>query len=215
VRRIFFRKRRALPSPDAGFVSRALAYVIDGVFVNLGFTALVALITLLDNAFGGASGGASNWAIAVGSTAWVAIGSTYLLVFWALAGQTPGMRFVGIRLNERRLSLRRGLKRLLGLYLSVVTLGIGFLGVIFRENRRGWEDRFSGTEVVYDERRPEPAPWSQPAGAAVSAVGVASGEPALQPEGAAAGENQQGDVDRQHDQSTERFAAAAGPDRDA
>jgi uncharacterized RDD family membrane protein YckC len=215
VRRIFFRKRRALPSPDAGFVSRALAYVIDGVFVNLGFTALVALLTLLDNAFGGASGGASNWAIAVGSTAWVAIGSTYLLVFWALAGQTPGMRFVGIRLNERRLSLRRGLKRLLGLYLSVVTLGIGFLGVIFRENRRGWEDRFSGTEVLYDERRPEPAPWSRPVPLAASAVGVASGEPALQPEGAAAGQDQQGDVDRQHDQSAERFAAAAGPDRDA
>ncbi|HWC07787.1 MAG TPA: hypothetical protein VG458_01925, partial [Solirubrobacterales bacterium] len=71
VRRIFFRQRRELPSPDAGFVSRALAYVVDGVFVNLGFTALVALVTLVDNAFGGASGGASNWAIAVGSTAWV------------------------------------------------------------------------------------------------------------------------------------------------
>jgi len=215
VRRIFFRKRRELPSPDAGFVSRALAYVIDGVFVNLGFTALVALLTLLDNAFGGGNGGASNWAIAVGSTAWVAIGSSYLLVFWALAGQTPGMRFLGIRLTERRLSLRRGLKRLLGLYLSVVTLGIGFLGVVFRENRRGWEDRFSGTEVVYDERRPDPAPWSQPAPPPASVVVAAGSEPALHPEGAAAGEDQQGDVDREHDQGTERFAGTAGTDRDA
>ncbi len=214
VRRIFFRKRRVQASPDAGFVSRAIAYVIDGVFVNLGFTALVALVTLVDNAFGGGNGGASNWAIAVGSTAWVAIGSAYLLLFWALAGQTPGMRFVGIRLTERRVSLRRGLKRLLGLYLSVVTFGFGFLGVVFRENRRGWEDRFSGTEVIYDERRPDPAPWSQPV-AAASAVRVAGGEPALQPEGAAAGENQQGDVDGEHDERAKRFAAAAGADRDA
>jgi len=44
----------------------------------------------------------------------------------------------------------------------VITLGIGFLGIVFREERRGWEDRFSGTDVVYDERRPEPAPWSAP-----------------------------------------------------
>jgi uncharacterized RDD family membrane protein YckC len=160
VRRIFFRKPRPVPTTRAGFVSRAIAYVIDGVFVNLGFTALFALIALVDNAIGGGSGG-SSYAIAIGSTVWVAMGSLYLVSFWALAGQTPGMRFVGIRLSSGRLSVRRGLGRMLGLYLSVVTLGIGFLGVVFRENRRGWEDRFAGVDVIYDERRPAPAPWSQ------------------------------------------------------
>ena len=72
------------------------------------------------------------------------------------------MRFVGIRLNVGRLPLRRSLKRLIGLGLSVVTFGIGFLGIVFREQRRAWEDRFSATDVIYDERRPEPAPWSRP-----------------------------------------------------
>jgi uncharacterized RDD family membrane protein YckC len=163
LRRIFFRKQRALPSTHAGFVSRALAYVIDGVFVNLGFTALVALVTLVDNAFGGSANGGTSFAIAVGSTAWVVMGSLYLTGFWALAGQTPGMRFVGIRLSAGRLPVGRCFKRLLGLYLSVITLGIGFLGVVFRENRRGWEDRLGGSDVIYDERRPEPAPWSRPA----------------------------------------------------
>lgn len=215
LRRIFFRKRRALPSTHAGFISRALAYVIDGVFVNLGFTALVALVTLVDNAFGGRNGGASDWAIAVGSTAWVALGSTYLLAFWGLAGQTPGMRFVGIRLAGRQLSVGRGLKRLLGLYLSVITLGIGFLGVVFRENRRGWEDRFAGTDVIYDERRPDPAPWSAAVAPPASAVLPPPGEPALQVEGGAAGEDQQRHVYGEHDQGAERFAGAAGADRDA
>jgi uncharacterized RDD family membrane protein YckC len=162
LRKIFFRKPRPEPTDHAGFISRGLAYVVDGIFVNLGFTALVALITLVDNAFGGSANGGSTFAIAVGSTAWVAIGSFYLISFWALAGQTPGMRFLGIRLSAGRLPLGRCVKRLIGLYLSVVTLGIGFLGVIFRQNRRGWEDRFSGTDVLYDERRPEPAPWSAP-----------------------------------------------------
>ena len=183
VRRIFFRKPRPQPTNHAGFLSRALAYGVDGVFVNLGFTALVALVTLVDNAFGGSAEGGSVFAIAVGSTAWVAIGSFYLVSFWALAGQTPGMRFLGIRLGAGRLPFGRCLRRLLGLYLSVVTLGIGFLGIIFRQNRRGWEDRFSATDVIYDERRPEPAPWSQPAPPA--------GEPVLtEQEGAAIPEPQ-------------------------
>lgn len=177
LRRIFFRKPRSEPTDHAGLISRGLAYVVDGVFVNLGFTALVALITLVDNAFGGSANGGSTFAIAVGSTAWVAIGSFYLISFWELAGQTPGMRFLGIRLGGGRLPLRRCFKRLLGLYLSVITLGIGFLGVVFRQNRRGWEDRFSGTDVLYDERRPEPAPWSAPpAGVAVPAAAAPSAE---------------------------------------
>jgi uncharacterized RDD family membrane protein YckC len=163
LRRIFFRKPRPRQTDHVGFVSRALAYVIDGVFVNLGFTALIALVTLVDNAFGGSANGGSSIAIAIGSTAWVAMGSLYLLGFWSLAGQTPGMRFVGIRLSVARLPLGRSFRRLLGLYLSVVTLGFGFLGVVFRQTRRGWEDRFSDTDVIYDERRPEPAPWSSAA----------------------------------------------------
>jgi len=160
ARRIFFRKPRALPTDRAGVVSRVLAMAIDGVFVNLAFTAFVALVTLVANTFSGDSGGGSSLAIAVGSAAWLSFGAIYLVGFWSLAGQTPGMRFLGIRLDEERLPPRRSFRRLVGLGLSVVSFGIGFLGVVFGERRRGWEDRFSGTEVVYDERRPEPAPWS-------------------------------------------------------
>jgi uncharacterized RDD family membrane protein YckC len=170
VRRVFFRRRRAVASNHAGAVSRALAMLIDGVFVNLSFTAIVAIASLVDNAFGGGGGDASNFAIAVGSTAWLSLGALYLAGFWSLAGQTPGMRFVGIRLSVPRLPLRRSLKRLVGLGLSVISFGIGFLGIVFGEQRRGWEDRFSATDVIYDERRPEPAPWSLPEPAAVAAA---------------------------------------------
>src|SRR5262249_32149779 len=69
---------------------------------------------------------------------------------------------LGIELSTGRLAFGRCLKRLIGLYLSVITFGIGFLGVVFRKDRRAWEDRFSGAAVIYDERRPEPAPWSAP-----------------------------------------------------
>ncbi len=212
VRRLFFRRRRAVASDRAGAVSRALAFVIDGVFVNLGFSAIVAIASLLDNAFGGSGGDASNFAIAIGSTAWLGLGSLYLVGFWSLAGQTPGMRFVGIGLDLPRLPLGRSLKRLVGLGLSVATFGIGFLGIVFRERRRAWEDRFSGADVIYDERRPEPAPWSR---LPLDVDAGAPGQPALDDQGHAAGEDQQRDVDEEHDQGAERLAGAAGTKRHA
>jgi uncharacterized RDD family membrane protein YckC len=207
VRRIFFRKRRSEPTGHAGAISRGLAMVVDGVFVNLGFTAFVALVTLVANAFGGSAHGGSRFAIALGSTSWVLLSSVYLVGFWCLAGQTPGMRFLGIRLSERRLRPRRAIGRLLGLILSVLTLGLGFLGV-FGERRRAWEDRFSDLDVVYDERRPTPAPWS-----ASDRGAGAVGQMALEEQGEAAGDDQERDVDQQHDQGAEALADAAGADR--
>jgi uncharacterized RDD family membrane protein YckC len=162
VRRLVFRRRRAVASEEAGAVSRSLAMAIDGAFVNLSFTAAAAVLALVESSFGNGGDGVSGLAIAIGSTAWLSLGGLYLVAFWSLAGQTPGMRFLGIGLGEGRLPLRRSLERLVGLGLSVATLGLGFLGIVLGERRRGWADRFAGTAVVYDERRPEPAPWSRP-----------------------------------------------------
>jgi uncharacterized RDD family membrane protein YckC len=167
ARKLFFRQQRVEPTAHAGAVSRGLAIAIDGVFVNLSFTAFVALVTLIGNAFGGSGEGGSAFAIAVGSTAWLSFGAIYLVGFWSLAGQTPGMRFVGVGLAGGRLPLGRSIKRLLGLGLSIVAFGLGLLGIVFRADRRGWDDRLAGTDVLYDERRPQPAPWS---GAAIPPI---------------------------------------------
>jgi uncharacterized RDD family membrane protein YckC len=209
ARRLVFRRRRAVLSEHAGAVSRALAMAIDGVFVNLSFTAIAAIVALIESSFGNGGNGMSNLAIAVGSTAWLSLGALYLVAFWSLAGQTPGMRFVGIRLSER-LPLRRSIKRLVGLGLSVIAFGLGFLGIVFGERRRGWADRLAGTDVVYDERRPEPAPWSRLGGGA-----GAVRQPTLDDQGQAAGADQQGDVDQQNDEGAERLAGATGADRHA
>jgi uncharacterized RDD family membrane protein YckC len=161
VRKIFFRRRREAPSEHAGVASRALGLAIDAVLVNLAFSAFAAIVALVASAFTGNSNGLSDQALVAGATTWFVFGALYLFGFWSLAGQTPGMRFVGIRLSEKRLPPGRSLRRLFGLWLSVVTLGIGFLGILFGERRRAWDDSLSDTDVVYDERRPEPAPWSR------------------------------------------------------
>ena len=160
VRRIVFRKRRPAPTNHAGAVSRGFAFAIDCVFINLGFTAIAALVTLVGNAFGGSADGGTNYAIAAGSFTWLLLSGTYFVAFWTLAGQTPGMRFLGVRLAGGRLSLGRANLRIIGIGLSVFFLGLPFLGIVLRENRRGFADRIAGTDVVYDERRPAPAPWS-------------------------------------------------------
>ena len=162
VRRIFFRPRRSQPTDRAGAVTRGLAFALDSLIVNLIFSGLAAIAALIASVFSGDSDGASGLTLAVGGSVWLALGALYLVGFWSLAGQTPGMRFVGIRLGVegRGLSLGRSLKRLLGLWLSAIAFGLGFLGIFFDQRRRDWADRLSGADVLYVERPPTPAPWS-------------------------------------------------------
>jgi uncharacterized RDD family membrane protein YckC len=161
ARRALFRPRRAAPTDRAGAVSRVLAFALDGAIVNLLFSTLAAIAALIATAISGGGHGVSEGVLALGTAFWLSLGAVYLVAFWSLAGQTPGMRFVGIEINvEGGLPLRRALRRLIGLVLSVLTLGIGFLGVVFGERRRGWEDGLAGADVVYEEPAPERAPWS-------------------------------------------------------
>ncbi|HEY7950515.1 MAG TPA: RDD family protein [Solirubrobacterales bacterium] len=187
ARRILFRKRRTEPTDRAGLVTRAAAFGLDGLIVNLCFSGLAAVAALIASAFTGNGNGVSDAALAVGTTLWFVLGSVYLVGFWSLAAQTPGMRFLGIRLDveERGLPLRRSLKRLLGMFLAIITFGIGFLGILFDERRRGWDDRLSRADVVYDDERAL-APWARlevPASAAqASATTKAPESRGLQPQ---------------------------------
>jgi uncharacterized RDD family membrane protein YckC len=184
VRKVFFRRRRPLPTNRAGLVTRGAAFIIDAVIINLFFTVIAGAATLLATFFGGSGEGVPRGLIAVGSFTWLLVVGAYLGGFWTLAGQTPGMRFLGIRLNERRLPPGRAFRRLIGLGLSFITLGIGFLGVVFGESRRGWADRMGKTEVVYEERKTAPAPWStldEPVAAAPLAAGTPVVTPAAGP----------------------------------
>jgi uncharacterized RDD family membrane protein YckC len=163
ARRIFFRKRRTEPTDRAGAATRGLAFGLDLLIVNLGFSGLAAVAALIASAFTGNGSGLSSYALAAGTTLWFALGGLYLVGFWSLAGQTPGMRFVGIRLDveSRGLRLGRSVKRLIGMALAAIPFGLGFLGILFDERRRAWDDRLSGVDVVYEGNERAPAPWSR------------------------------------------------------
>ncbi len=162
ARKATFRKPRSEPTERAGALTRGLAFGLDVLIVNLAFSGVAAIAALIDSFFAGNSNGLSSFALALGTVAWFSLGSFYLVAFWSLAGQTPGMRFFGIRLgvDGRGLPLRASLRRLVGLALATIPLCLGFLGVLFDERRRGWQDRMAGVDVLYEVREPAAAPWS-------------------------------------------------------
>lgn len=172
ARRIFRRRLREEPTDRAGIATRGLAFALDALLVNLAFTGIAAIVAFIGSAFSG--DGASGLAVALGAGAWNLLMGAYLVCFWSLAGQTLGMRFLGIRLavDGRGLPLGRSVKRLLGLGLAIVPFGLGLLGVLFDERRRGWQDRLAGVDVVYEPR--PVAPWSRFEEASVMA-GAAAG----------------------------------------
>ena len=162
ARRVGRRTPRPQRTDRAGLVTRALAFALDGLIVNLALSGLAAIAALIVAAISGSGDGVSSVALALGSLAWIGLGSAYLVFFWSLAGQTPGMNFFGIRIGPEgtRLPLRVSVKRLLGVALAAIPLGLGFLGILFDERRRGWQDRLAGVDVLYEPNERTPAPWS-------------------------------------------------------
>jgi uncharacterized RDD family membrane protein YckC len=157
VRRVLFRRRRSEPTDRAGIISRALAFGIDVALLNVGFFAASALVALAASVFLPDPSGVSTPALAVGAGVWFVAGAMYLLLFWSLAGQTPGMRFLGVAIEadgSREIGLGRAVRRLVGLVLAAIPLGLGFIGILLGDRRRGLQDVIAGTEVAYVEPHP-------------------------------------------------------------
>jgi uncharacterized RDD family membrane protein YckC len=148
---------------QVGLVTRALAGVVDlaliSALLSIGFGILASIIP----AVSGGSDGLSIWGVFTFGVAGYLIGGSIFAAFWAVVGQTPGMRFLSIHLDadgSQEIGLRRALKRLVAIPVSLLPFGLGFFAILVSPERRGWHDRFAGTTVLYDEEA-KLAPWSQ------------------------------------------------------
>jgi uncharacterized RDD family membrane protein YckC len=152
ARRILRRERRGRRPIFAGAFSRLLALAFDAGLVYGSLLLVTAAIAALINAFSSGDQHAGTVVIAFGFVAWSLIAITYLVVFWSGAGRTPGMSFVAIRmLSENGDPVRPGqaLRRALWLGISALPVLLGFWGVLFDHERRGWPDRRARTVVCY------------------------------------------------------------------
>jgi uncharacterized RDD family membrane protein YckC len=160
ARKLLRRGKREEPTDRAGLVTRGFGLVIDAVILNAAFVLTTALVVVVINSvFAGENAGAPG--LVIGTAAWIFALCSYLFIFWTLAGQTPGMRFLGIRLvragadqsQEWQLSARSAGRRLGGIALSILTLGIGFIVVLTGKERRTLADHIAGTDMVREEGR--------------------------------------------------------------
>jgi uncharacterized RDD family membrane protein YckC len=165
-------------SPEyAGLVTRAVALLIDAAVINVIALVVGAAVNLLVSALGG-SGSVDLLGALAGGFAWVLWSGAYFVTFWTVTGQTPGDRLMRIRVvgPTGPIGFVRAVRRFGGLLLCTVTLGAGFIPVLFDDQRRGLHDRLAGTVVRWDEpasdSEPAPAP---PAPAAARSSGPETG----------------------------------------
>ena len=152
ARRILRRPVRGRRPIYAGAVSRALARAIDSGVVYGSLLLISAAIAALVSVFARGDQHGGTVVLALGAVAWVLIASVYLIVLWSGAGRTLGMSFMAIRmLSEDGEPVRPGqaIRRAFWLPISALPFLLGFAGVLFDHERRGWPDRRAGTIVCY------------------------------------------------------------------
>lgn len=152
ARRVFGRPRRDRRPIFAGAFSRVLALGIDAGIVYGALLLISAAIAALIAAFSKGDAHAGTVVVAFGFSAWSLIALSYLVIFWSGAGRTPGMSFVAIRmLSEDGNAVRPGqaIRRAIWLPISALPFFLGFRGVLYERERRGWPDRRAHTVVCY------------------------------------------------------------------
>ncbi len=145
--------------PYAGIATRAVALALDvAVAQVIVFTggAIFALVGSLV-----AEVRLDSLGRLLAAVAWIVVVGTYFVLFWSTAGQTPGMRLMGLRLmieGGGHPSVTRSVVRLVGLGLAIVPLFLGFVPVLIDRRRRALPDFLARTVVVYDEGEPRALP---------------------------------------------------------
>lgn len=151
LERLVRRENAESETNQAGLATRVVAGAVD---LGLLFAAYSLISGVVGSVVGGLFGRTpSTPALAVLIVLGVLVGGGVFATFWSLAGQTPGMRFLSIRVvhdGSSVIGLRRATRRVLGVVLSLLPFGLGFFAILRDPRRRAWHDRMAGTEVIYD-----------------------------------------------------------------
>ena len=152
----------------AGFVTRSIAFVIDLMVVMIAQLLFLLIVQLILNFFGldrlateifspGETASRSTiapllrWLLTVAGSA--LLFAIYVISLWLLVDKTLGQALLGLRVvrtDGRSLTLFPAIKRLLGYYVSLLALFLGFLWILVDDRRQGWHDKLADTVVIYD-----------------------------------------------------------------
>ncbi len=151
LERVVRRNNADSETDQAGLATRVVAGAVDLGLLFGAYSIISGVIgSVVGNIFGQTP---STAAIAVLIVLGFLVGGAVFATFWSLAGQTPGMRFLSIRIvhdGSSELGLKRSTRRVLGVLLSLLPAGLGFFAILRDPQRRAWHDRIAHTEVIYD-----------------------------------------------------------------
>jgi len=130
--------------PRSSFGRRVVAYLLDGVILGVVY-GIVAVI----------------FSQSVGSGAELVVGALYFTFLdGGPRGQTVGKMALGIRVIDFReggsIGYGRGVVRWLGLIISAIPCGLGFLWMLWDKEKQCWQDKLANSVVVPVEYYPVP-----------------------------------------------------------
>ncbi|MFC7528685.1 RDD family protein [Actinoplanes sp. GCM10030250] len=132
----------------AGLVSRSMAYFLDALIVALLTGASVAALGLVAPVVGAEARELAEFVLSYYLVFLPSIMAVYCALFWALAGRTPGMAVLGLRVviaaDGRPVRWPASMVRA----LLVAYFPIGALWMLVDRRRQGLHDKVARTAVV-------------------------------------------------------------------
>ena len=150
----------------AGFISRAVAIIIDVVIISLVSAVVIGALTLFFDLpsvkrfifwLNSILPGSDQVFSALTGPRFAAIFFflflyLYFIFFFSTTGQTVGKAIMGLRVvttDGKRMGVKRSLIRTVCYTLSLAPLGLGFLWALGEDRRRAWHDKIAHTYVLY------------------------------------------------------------------
>ncbi len=131
----------------AGLVSRTLAYLIDALTVAMVAGVAVTTLGLVASVVGAEAREAARWIFSSYLVFLPALLAVYCALFWTLAGRTPGMAVLGVRVVRADGGPVRWLAALVRALL-LAYFPIGALWLIVDRRHQGLPDKIAMTAVI-------------------------------------------------------------------
>jgi len=124
----------------AGFWRRFVAYLLDGIILNIISWILGFILSFLPYWLGGVIG----IVFAISSI-------VYFPGFWVWQGATPGKMMMGVKIvktDGSPIGIGRAILRYVGYIVSAIIIFIGFFMIAWDSKKQGLHDKIAGTCVV-------------------------------------------------------------------
>jgi len=135
----------------AGLATRLAAFIIDLVALLVLFDVLGTTVEFLVSTLSGGQWKISNLPFGGGVSLGI-LAFLYCTYPVAAGGRTLGMAVAGLRVvrpDGSPVGWWQAIVRIIALPLSFLTLGVGFLLIVLRQDHRALQDLIGGTAVVY------------------------------------------------------------------